>query len=118
MTIDEAYNAVRAFHQRNDFPVGEGTREGLLLRLALLQEELGEVASVITKSPPGTDHTGFALEDWNHLTEELSDVLYLWLGTAVHCGWTADEVATVFAQVHAKNMSRAPRHTALQNTAG
>ncbi|WP_053958357.1 nucleoside triphosphate pyrophosphohydrolase family protein [Sulfobacillus thermosulfidooxidans] len=115
MTISDAYNAVQTFHARHGFPVATGTRDELLLRLALMQEELGEIASVVTKAPRGADHTGFTQADWEHLTEELTDLLYLWLGTAVHCGWTPEEISQKFHAVHHKNMGRAPRHTALQH---
>ncbi|WP_053958052.1 nucleoside triphosphate pyrophosphohydrolase family protein [Sulfobacillus thermosulfidooxidans] len=115
MTITDAYHAVETFHAQNGFPITTGTRHDLLLRLALMQEELGEIASVVTKAPRGTDHTGFTQTDWDHLTEELTDLLYLWIGTAVHCGWTPTEIAQRFHDVHHKNMGRAPRHTALNN---
>ena len=114
MTFEDAFTAVRTFHAQNAFPLNTGTREGLLLRLAMMQEELGEVAAVVTKSPIGPDHTGFAAADWAHFTEELTDLLYLWLGTAVHCGWTPDAIEEAFRRVHMKNMGRTPRHTPLQ----
>lgn len=116
LTLTDVYAAVADFHERHHFPVGTGTRDALLLRLALLQEELGEVAAVVTKAPRGPDHTGFTQHDWDRFTEELMDVFYLWIGTAVHCGWTPEEIAATFARVHAKNLGRMPRHTTLQTS--
>lgn len=111
-TVSMLLRAVQEFHQVNHFQVNTGARQDLLLRLALLQEELGELASVVTKSPPGAEH-GFEVVDWEHLKEEWTDILYLLLGWAVEIGWSAEEVGAMFQRVHHKNMSRAPRHTAL-----
>ncbi len=105
-------SAVTTFHRQNHFVVGTGTRADLLLRLALMQGELGELAEVVTKSPSGDQH-GFTEEDWQHLQEEWTDVLYLLLGWAVELGWTVEDIAAMFERVHQKNMRRAPRHTTL-----
>ena len=111
-TVSMLLRAVQEFHRVNHFTMGTGTRQDLLLRLALLQEELGELASVVTKSPTGAEH-GFEATDWLHLQEEWADVLYLLLGMAVELGWSAENMGVIFQRVHHKNMSRAPRHTAL-----
>ncbi|PSR24311.1 MAG: hypothetical protein C7B47_15040 [Sulfobacillus thermosulfidooxidans] len=108
--------AVKAFHDRNQFIVGTGTREDLLLRLALLQGELGELAETVTKSSKGSQH-GFSPSDWTAMQNEWGDVLYLLIGWAVELGWNADTIAEIFQRTHQKNLSRAPRHTALARTA-
>lgn len=106
---------VQEFHKVNKFAIGTGTRQDLLLRVTLLLEELGELASVVTKSPPGNEH-GFEVTDWEHLKEEWTDILYLLLGTAIEVGWSSEEVSAMFHRVHHKNMSRLPRHTTLART--
>jgi len=111
-SLDALLDAVKAFHERHQFVVGTGQRSDFLLRLAMLQEELGELSSIVTKSDRGPNH-GFSAVDWWHLQEEWADVLYLLLGWAVESGWTANDVAAIFERVHAKNMNRKPRHTAL-----
>ncbi len=108
--------AVEAFHRRNQFIVGTGTREDLLLRLALLQGELGELAETVTKSSKGSKH-GFSDADWTAMQNEWGDVLYLLIGWAVELGWDAATISQIFERTHQKNLSRAPRHTALARTA-
>ncbi|POB12222.1 MazG nucleotide pyrophosphohydrolase domain-containing protein [Sulfobacillus sp. hq2] len=105
-------HAVEAFHRRNQFIVGTGTREDLLLRLALLQGELGELAETVTKSAKGPHH-GFMESEWIAMQNEWGDVLYLMLGWAIELGWDASTLHQIFARTHQKNLSRPPRHTAL-----
>ena len=62
--------AVRLFHQKHDFKNRGG--EDLVYRVALLSEELGEIAACITKGKPKED-----------LAEECADLLILILGTAL-----------------------------------
>ena len=72
-TFDEMLEAVRAFHLKHDF---KGTRnEDLRYRMALLVEELGEIAQAVTKGLPA-----------EKLAEEHADLLILLLGNAVSAG--------------------------------
>lgn len=112
LALSQLLAKVKEFHTVNHFPVGTGTRDDLLLRLALLQEECGELAAIVTKSPTGSQH-GFDTMDWSHLQEEWADILYVLLGWAIELGWSAEEVSAMFSRVHHKNVSRLPRHTSL-----
>lgn len=62
--------AVQAFHDRHDLKSRGG--EDLTHRVALMSEELGEIASCITKG-----------KDTKKLAEECADMLILLLGTAI-----------------------------------
>jgi NTP pyrophosphatase (non-canonical NTP hydrolase) len=70
----DSYNdmlaAVRAFHERHDFK-GRGGEE-LTYRLALMTEELGEIAECVTKG-----------KDKQALAEETADLFILLIGTAI-----------------------------------
>lgn len=66
--------AVQAFHDRHDFKSRGG--EDLTHRVALMSEELGEIASCITKG-----------KDADKLAEECADMLVLLLGTAISAGF-------------------------------
>jgi NTP pyrophosphatase (non-canonical NTP hydrolase)/predicted kinase len=74
----EMFEAVAEFHRKNDFPVGDGDRDTLYRHQALLTEELGEIASAITKGS-------------GEVIEEHADVLVLVLGSAVAMGWDIEE---------------------------
>jgi NTP pyrophosphatase (non-canonical NTP hydrolase) len=74
----EMVEAIAEFHRKNSFPVGDGDKETLYRHQALLMEELGEIASAITKGE-------------GELIEEHADVLVLVLGTAVAMGWDLEE---------------------------
>lgn len=63
-------NAVQAFHDKHDFKNTGG--EDLPYRVALMTEELGEIAAAITK--------GKANEE---LAEETADLMILLIGTAI-----------------------------------
>ena len=71
---DDSYQAmlaaVQAFHDRHDLKSRGG--EDLTHRVALMSEELGEIASCITKG-----------KDTKKLAEECADMLILLLGTAI-----------------------------------
>ncbi len=71
---NDSYNdmlaAVRAFHERHDFK-GRGGEE-LTYRLALMTEELGEIAECVTKG-----------KDKRALAEETADLFILLIGTAI-----------------------------------
>ena len=60
---------VQAFHDKHDFKNTGG--EELIYRVALMSEELGEIASAITK--------GKSIDD---LAEETADLFILLIGTA------------------------------------
>ena len=66
----EMVSAVRNFHEKHDFKNRGG--EDLVYRVALLSEELGEIAECVTKGRPQED-----------LAEECADLLILLLGTAI-----------------------------------
>jgi NTP pyrophosphatase (non-canonical NTP hydrolase) len=66
----EMLKAVQAFHDKHDFKNTGG--EELTYRVALMSEELGEIASAITKGK-GTEE----------LAEETADLLILLMGTAI-----------------------------------
>ena len=68
--FSEMLAAVRRFHQKHDFKNRGG--EELVYRVALMAEELGEIAQCVTK--------GKAKEE---LAEECADLLILLLGTAL-----------------------------------
>jgi len=62
--------AVQAFHDKHDFKHTGG--EEMLYRIALMSEELGEIAECVTKGL-----------DKEVLAEEAADLLILLLGTAI-----------------------------------
>ncbi len=62
--------AVQAFHNKHDFK-GQGG-EDLTYRVALMAEELGEIAACVTKGKPRAA-----------LAEETADLFILLLGTAI-----------------------------------
>ena len=69
-SYDDMLKAVQAFHDKHDFKNTGG--EELTYRVALMSEELGEIASAITK--------GKSIED---LAEETADLFILLMGTAI-----------------------------------
>ena len=69
-SYDDMLAAVQAFHDKHDFKNTGG--EELTYRVALMSEELGEIASAITKGK-GTDE----------LAEETADLFILLMGTAI-----------------------------------
>ncbi|MEJ2142339.1 MAG: nucleoside triphosphate pyrophosphohydrolase family protein [Gammaproteobacteria bacterium] len=69
-SYDEMLKAVQAFHDKHDFKNTGG--EELTYRVALMSEELGEIASAITK--------GKSIDD---LAEETADLFILLIGTAI-----------------------------------
>jgi NTP pyrophosphatase (non-canonical NTP hydrolase) len=66
-------SAVRAFHEKHDFK-GQGG-EDMTYRIALMSEELGEIAACVTK---GHDE---------ELAEEVADLFILLIGTAIAGGF-------------------------------
>lgn len=62
--------AVQAFHDKHDFKNTGG--EELVYRVALMAEELGEIAACVTKGKPR-----------EALAEEVADLFILLLGTAI-----------------------------------
>jgi len=63
-------DAVQAFHDKHDFSSKGG--EEMLYRIALMTEELGEMAEVVTKGKPK-----------EQLAEETADLFILLIGTAI-----------------------------------
>ena len=66
----EMMATIQAFHDKHDFK-GKGG-EDLTYRVALMSEELGEVAAAVTKGKPK-----------EQLAEEVADLLILVMGTAI-----------------------------------
>ncbi|BAZ92594.1 hypothetical protein TspCOW1_25320 [Thiohalobacter sp. COW1] len=62
--------AVQAFHDKHDFKNTGG--EDMTYRIALMAEELGEIAACVTKG-----------KDTGKLAEECADLLILIMGTAI-----------------------------------
>ena len=62
--------AVQAFHDKHRFKETGG--EDMLYRIALMSEELGEIAECVTKGKPKEE-----------LAEECADLFILLLGTAI-----------------------------------
>ena len=69
-SYNDMLKAVQAFHDKHDFKNTGG--EELTYRVALMSEELGEIASAITK--------GKGIDD---LAEETADLFILLIGTAI-----------------------------------
>ena len=63
-------DAVQAFHDKHDFKNTGG--EELVYRVALMSEELGEIAACVTKG-----------KDTAKLAEEVADLFILLIGTAI-----------------------------------
>jgi len=66
----EMLTAVQAFHDKHDFSNTGG--EDLTYRVALMTEELGEIAECVTKG-----------RDKSVLAEEVADLFILLIGTAI-----------------------------------
>jgi NTP pyrophosphatase (non-canonical NTP hydrolase) len=71
---DEMMAAVQAFHDKHDFNTNGG--EELLYRVALMTEELGEIADCVTKG-----------KSIDALAEEVADLLILLMGTDIAAGF-------------------------------
>jgi len=69
-SYNDMLKAVQAFHDKHDFKNTGG--EELTYRVALMSEELGEIASAITKGKSKQD-----------LAEETADLFILLMGTAI-----------------------------------
>ena len=69
-SYEDMLNAVQAFHHKHDFKNTGG--EELTYRIALMSEELGEMASAITKG-----------KSIDQLSEETADLFILLIGTAI-----------------------------------
>jgi len=69
-SYNEMLNAIQDFHDKHDFKNTGG--EDLPYRVALMSEELGEIASAITKG-----------KSKENLAEEAADLLILLIGTAI-----------------------------------
>lgn len=70
--------AVQAFHDKHDFRNTGG--EELTYRVALMAEELGEVAECVTKG-----------KDKAELAEEVADLFILIIGTAIAADFDLEE---------------------------
>lgn len=69
-SYDAMLAAVQAFHDKHDFRNTGG--EELTYRIALMAEELGEIAEAVTKG-----------KDKQTLAEEVADLYILLIGTAI-----------------------------------
>ncbi len=85
--------AVQAFHDKHDFRNTGG--EELTYRIALMTEELGEMAACVTKGKPV-----------EALAEETADLLILLLGTAISADFDLNDA---FWQKMEKIMGRESR---------
>jgi NTP pyrophosphatase (non-canonical NTP hydrolase) len=70
--------AVQAFHDKHDFKNKGG--EELTYRMALMAEELGEIAAAVTKGKPK-----------EQLAEECADLFILLIGTAIASDFDLNE---------------------------
>ena len=68
----EMLEAIKTFHQKNGFDIGTKSRVTMLYRNNLLIEELGEIASCLTKG-----------ESKERLAEEHADLFILLLGNCI-----------------------------------
>lgn len=69
-SYDDMLTAVQAFHDKHDFKNTGG--EELTYRVALMSEELGEIAEAVTKG-----------KDKKQLAEEVADLFILLIGTGI-----------------------------------
>ena len=69
-SYEEMLRAVRAFHAKHQFRERGG--EEMTYRIALMAEELGEIAECVTKGKPK-----------DKLSEEVADLFILLIGTAI-----------------------------------
>jgi NTP pyrophosphatase (non-canonical NTP hydrolase) len=69
-SYQDMLDAVQAFHEKHDFKNTGG--EELTYRIALMSEELGEMASAVTKG-----------KSTENLAEETADLFILLIGTAI-----------------------------------
>jgi NTP pyrophosphatase (non-canonical NTP hydrolase) len=69
-SYDEMLSSVQAFHDKHRFRETGG--EDMLYRIALMSEELGEIAECVTKGKPKDE-----------LAEECADLFILLIGTAI-----------------------------------
>jgi len=69
-SYDDMLTAVQAFHDKHDFKNTGG--EELTYRIALMTEELGEIAEAVTKGKGKAE-----------LAEEVADLLILLMGTGI-----------------------------------
>ena len=69
-SFNEMIAEVQAFHDKHQFKTKGG--EDMVYRLALMTEELGEIAECVTKGKPTED-----------LAEECADLLILLLGNSI-----------------------------------
>jgi NTP pyrophosphatase (non-canonical NTP hydrolase) len=80
------------FYEKHELPLGELTVENAHSHLALLMEEVGELAQAVNKRK-GT----------KHIPEELADVLYVAVGMGVSLGVDLNDV---FGRIHERNMTK------------
>lgn len=91
--MKEYYDAIQAFHDKNDF---KGTNnEEMTFRLNLMIEELGELAQAITKGKTRAN-----------VIEENIDILNLVLGNFISLGVSVQEVDDAFWVKHKRIMDR------------
>lgn len=92
-SYSEMLAAVQAFHDKHDFKNTGG--EDMLYRVALMSEELGEIAECVTKG-----------RERDVLAEEVADLFILLLGTAIAADFDLKEA---FWQKMEKIMQRDSR---------
>lgn len=80
------------FYEKHNLPLGELTVENAHSHLALLMEEVGELAQAVNKR-----------KSTKHIPEELADVLYVAIGMGVSLGVDLNDV---FTRIHERNMAK------------
>lgn len=83
---------LRAFYVAHDLPVGDPSMKNAHFHLALLTEEVGELASAVNKR-----------KENKTVPDELADVLYVAVGMAVSMGI---DIESVFRKTHHTNMRK------------
>jgi len=77
-SFSQMMESVQQFHEKHEFDQLGG--EDMIYRLALMTEELGEIAECVTKGKP--------LED---LAEECADLLILLMGNAISANFDLND---------------------------
>jgi len=94
--MEKYYNAIKAFHDKNEF---KGTNsEDMTFRLNLLIEELGELAQAVTKG-----------KSKEKIIEENIDILNLVIGNFISLDVPIEEMDKAFWKKHEIIMSREKR---------
>lgn len=83
---------LKEFYAKHSLPIDDRSQENLHSHLALLVEEVGELAQAVNKR-----------KIHKHVAQELADVLYVTIGMAVSAGI---EIEDTFNVIHRRNMAK------------